>query len=195
MQINPMSEEFAPAENTNRTRYLTAGKRVLAPVGFYRWNSSKKGTPCITIGFVCVQDLDGSGEEGAVTTRDFWITERSISMLAKFFRALGVTSAFDTDSDDDLDKALSQGYVQSTLKTETYTKSDGSEGSSTSPVFFDPSRGEQPEWEDTVRELGDWFDGYVARKQERAAQYSNNNAAPAAAATPAAPFSSDDVPF
>jgi len=194
MLLNPMSEEFAPAENTNRTRYLTAGKRVLAPVGFYRWNSAKKGTPCITVGFVCVSDLDNKGEEGAVTTRDFWITERSIGMLAKFFRALGVTSAFDTDSDDDLDKALAQGYVQAALKTETYTKADGSEGSSTSPVFFDPARGEDPAWEDTVREMSGWFEGYVQRKQERAAQYSNN-AAPAAAATPAAPFSSDDVPF
>ena len=195
MLLNPMSEEFAPAPSMNRTRYLTAGKRVLAPVGFYRWNSAKKQTPCITIGFVCVADLDGNGEEGAVTTRDFWITERSIAMLAKFFRALGVTNAFDTDSDDDLDKALAQGYVQSTLKTETYTKSDGSEGSSTSPVFFDPARSEDPAWEDIVRENAGWFEGYVQRKQERAASYGSNDSVSTPAAPAAAPFSTDDVPF
>lgn len=194
MQINPMSEEFASTNSQpERTQYVTAGRKVLAPVGFTRGKSSVKGTPYIELGFVCVADLEDNGEVGAVTTRKFWVTPAAIAQFAKFFRALGVTSAFDTDSDDDLDRVLSTGYIQAFCKTETYQKSDGSEGSTTSPAFFDSVSGpDKPEWEDEVRAKIDWFEGYIQRQKERAAQYSNN-AAPAA--TPNAGFASDDVPF
>lgn len=192
MQINPMSEEFAPTPQPNRTRYVTEGRKVLAPIGFTRGKSSLKGTPYLELGFVCVKDLDGNGEEGAVTTRKFWITPAAVAQFAKFIRALGCTTAFDTDVDDDLDRVLSTGYVQAFCKTETYTKRDGSEGASTSPAFFDTASGEQPEWEDEVRNVGDWWSEYVRRAQERAAQYGNNDSAQAA---PVASSDSSDIPF
>jgi hypothetical protein len=171
MLLNTTSEEFAATENNNAqyTQYCTAGKRVLAPVGFVRGASSMKGTPYIEVGFVCVEDLDDKGEAGHVTTRKFWITESAVKQFGKFLVSLGFRAQIDTDVDEDVDRALSNGYTKAFLKTETYTKRDGSEGSSSSPAFFDPCPNEQPEWEDFIVKAQDWWEGYVSRQQSRSA--------------------------
>ena len=187
MLINTSEAEFAPTENTNTeyTQYLTAGKRILAPVGFMRGQSSQKGTPYIEIGFVCVQDLDEKGEEGRVTTRKFWITEKAIAQFGKFLSALGFRSQIDTDVDSDIEKALGAGYTKAFLKTETYTKRDGTEGSSSAPAFFDPCPQEQPEWEQHIADVSSWWDKYV--------EYQNSKQSYSAPANDS--FESGDVPF
>lgn len=133
-------EDKGWSEDGPGTNFLRqTGKFPMAVCGWERFHSSQKGTPGIMIRFVVVEGPNA----GEVIDRDFWLSERALAQLADFALAFGFEEPFDEHSDDDMERIVSHGVgvVNVVVKSEGYTKSDGSAGTKFIPNFFNPYRG------------------------------------------------------
>jgi len=89
------------------------GKRTLFPIGHrYREINHK---PVVDVRSVCLHDPSGSGDEGAVVTDTFWLTDAAMWRIARFALAVGYDNPFDPEDPEDLTKVLLAGPFVGTV--------------------------------------------------------------------------------
>lgn len=153
--VNPKDKQY-DGNDGGKTRWCGPGRKVLAPIGYERWKSSK-GNDMLSVRFVCLEDLEGDASEaGAHVWRNFALTENAVAFFARFARAMGYLSPFNVFKDEDVQAILGKGAVIGRVEEETYEKRDGSDGKKSEVKFFD-------------RYEGDWgpsFDGICGTAEE-----------------------------
>ncbi len=107
-KINPSDNQqtnVASTSDTTQYKELTAGKKILSPVGaVYRKTMSGKRFCEIT--FVCMYDLDKKGEEGATHNEKYYLQESTNWRWAQLANALQYTEIFDNEVGTDVMKML-----------------------------------------------------------------------------------------
>ena len=150
-EINPDDEKY---DKGGDTRYCKAGRKVLVPLGYERWKSSK-GTPMVSIMYLCVVDLvEGGKDVGAVVWRNFALSQNAVQFFARFARAMKHHSPFNVFKDDDVQEIVGKGACIGKVEVESGDRRDGNGKWERSEVkFFDPFDGDwEPDWDALVAE-------------------------------------------
>lgn len=162
-QIDPNAEEFQNEGGTGeKTRWCGEGRKVLAAIGYERWESGK-GNPMLSVRFVCLDDLQGDASEvGAHVWRNFALTQAAVQFFARFARAINFLSPFNVFKDEDVQAILAKGAVIGKVETETYTRNDGKEGEKSEVKFFDRYEGNwEPGWDEITTAAEEVWDKYL----------------------------------
>jgi hypothetical protein len=114
--IDPKEFTGDSSPSTSTIRYCGSGEKMLVPIGFE--HREIKGKPVVDIRYVCIQDFEESGDEGAVATDTFWLNAEAIWRVGQWANAMGRTEPFDPDSGDDLGNVLATGPVRATIRIE-----------------------------------------------------------------------------
>lgn len=160
--VNPNDEKYESGGG-DKTRYCKAGKKVLAPLGFERWKSSKDSA-MVSIMFGCVADLEKNGQDaGAVVWRNFALTQNAVQFFARFAKAMKRTGPFNVFKDEDLNEILGLGACVGKVEIESGEREDGKGQWQRGEVkFFDPYDGDwEPQFDDLISEMESAFDEYL----------------------------------
>lgn len=104
----------------DKPKKITAGKKILAPVGAaFKVKNNKK---VLEVCHVCIKDLEKKGEEGVIYVDEFYYVEKAFFKLANFVLALGFRDLFDHENMDDIEKVLLTGPFQGVFTNNTYKK-------------------------------------------------------------------------
>lgn len=162
-KVNPEDEQYDSngGGGGDRTRWCRAGRKILAPVGYERWSSSKNN-PMLSVRFVCLDDIDGDASEvGAHVWRNFALTEAAAAFFARFARAMGYLSPFNVFKDEDVQAILAKGAVIGKVEEETYTY-QGKEKTKSEVKFFDRNEGGwEPRWDEVCGAAEAEWDSYL----------------------------------
>ena len=96
-----------------RSRDVGPGRKVLLPIG--KVYDEVNGKQVVKIRSVCLIDLDKNGDEGAVLTDTFWLSDAALWRIANFALAVGYTEAFDPEVSEEMDAVLATGPFQATI--------------------------------------------------------------------------------
>jgi len=98
-------------ENSTKSevRKCGSGRKTLVPVGYEHRTAGEK--PVVDIRYVCVEDHEGNGDEGAEVTDTFWLNSPSLWVIASWALAMGQVEPFDPEVGEDLTKVLMRGAV------------------------------------------------------------------------------------
>lgn len=113
MQVDPKKDG-----DGSKARECGAGVKVLVGTGFERYTSDN-GNLCLSVRFVCVQDLNNGPDVGAEIFENFTLTEAAVFRLARYANAAGHNAPFDADDDDDIERII-QGFVTADVKLDAY---------------------------------------------------------------------------
>ena len=94
-------------------REVGAGRKLLLGIGHY--HREINGTPVVDIRFVCLEDLSGGDDLGAIATETFWLGERGLWKIAALAMATGHEEAFDPENSEDIDSVLLAGPLEATI--------------------------------------------------------------------------------
>lgn len=157
MRVDPNDKKYDEV----RGRWCTAGRKLLAPIGYERFDA-QTGTPMLAVRFVCVVDLEKNGDEGAHVWRNFALSEKGVGFIARFARAMKCTFPFDVALDEDLDKVLmNTPAVVGIVEVETY-EWKGKTGEKVEVKQFDTYEGAQePGWDPILVEAETVWDEYL----------------------------------
>lgn len=163
--VDPNDEKY---KNTGGgPRECKPGQKVLVPLGFERWKSSK-GNPMLSLMFGCVVDLEKGGNDvGAVTWRHFALTPNAIRFFANFAKAMGHTSPFNVFKDEDVEAIMAKGAFVGVVKNETYEKSRGGTGIKSEVEFFNDYEGDwDPGFDELVASMEELWDKYLSWREK-----------------------------
>lgn len=166
-QIDPNDSQY-DGKGGGDTRYCKAGRKVLVPLGYERWKSSK-GTPMLSIMYGCVVDLvEGGGDAGAVVWRNFALSQNAVQFFARFARAMRFTSPFNVFKDEDVGEILGKGACIGKVEVESGDRKDGNGKWERSEVkFFDPYEGDwEPHFDELVTGMEEKWDAYLKFRSE-----------------------------
>ena len=91
------------------------GRKTLIPIG-QRYRQIN-GNPVVDVRSVCITDHADNGDEGAVVTDTFWLTDRAMWRVAQFALAVGWSAPFDPEDSEDMDKVILSGPFVADLST------------------------------------------------------------------------------
>lgn len=110
---------YDPSKAEEFSDGVTVGRKVLHGVGFQRWESSNNN-PMLSIGFVCLNDIEGNGEEGNLAFARFTLTEKALNFFGLFCKSVGWMEPFDPMDDDTIEQIVSKAAFVGRLKNDTY---------------------------------------------------------------------------
>jgi len=196
--IDPNAEDHQNNGGGNRTRYCKDGRKVLAPVGYERWDS-RKGTKMLTVRCVCLVDKANVGDEGAVVERNFALTRKAVVFFGRFANAIGHQDPGSVFDDEYVERVLNSGYFEGTVQVESYDKQDGSTGERSEIKFFDPFNGSPgAQWDTVIEAAVANYEGYLDWRAEnpRGSRSSSSGGGQSGGGGNERPnYSSDDIPF
>lgn len=116
--VDPTKFDSAPTNTSASTtiRKCGAGKKLLVPVGFE--HRDIKGKPVVDIRYVCIQDFEEGGDEGAIATDTFWLNAEALWRIGRWANAMGRKEPFDPEDGDDLTGVMAIGPVEATIRIE-----------------------------------------------------------------------------
>lgn len=100
-------------ERGEKPREVGAGRKVMLPIGCY--HDEVNGKPVVKVRSVCLLDLDGNGDEGAVLTDTFWLTSNALWRVANFALACGHAEPFDPEIAAEMEAVLASGPFETTI--------------------------------------------------------------------------------
>lgn len=116
------TQKFNDKETSDYVK-LTAGRKEMVPVGAaYKMKNDKK---VLEIGFVCLEDLEKTSEEGAIFFEQFYLTEKALWRLSNWVMAMNYTGAFDPHSLEHIKKIMLQGCFVAVFEDREYTNNNG----------------------------------------------------------------------
>ncbi len=121
---NKFKTEKKEVSYDDRPKKITAGKKILAPVGAAF--KIKNGKKVLEVCHVVLKDLEKKGEEGLIFVDTFYYVEKALFKLANFVIALGYSELFNHESMDDIESVLLTGpfegvFVDNQYNGKTYT--------------------------------------------------------------------------
>jgi len=142
--INPKDEQWQKGDK--HPMVLTVGEKLFAAVGSERYRA-KTGSRCLSVRFVSLKDYAGTGDENKDMFENFVLEQSSMWRFVKFVNAIGYSEPFSVDSDEDIEKILTFGYVRASVKLETYQ----GEVSARAELWLSPGQvTEDPEWAEWI---------------------------------------------
>lgn len=102
----------------DKPKKITAGKKILAPVGAKF--KIKNGKNVLEIGNVVIKDLEKKGEEGLIYIDQFYLTPNALFMLSNFVVAMGFKKPFDYEDMDDIYKIMLLGPFEAVFVEKSY---------------------------------------------------------------------------
>mgnify|MGYP003661033105 CR=1 FL=1 len=120
-KINPKDEKFSGGGGgSDRTPHCGVGKKLIAAVGFERFES-RNNNPMLGVRFVCLVDNnDETNDVGAVTFDNFALTDAAMWRLVDYAKAVKFEEPFDPEIDEDIGKVLTKGFCLANLVSETF---------------------------------------------------------------------------
>lgn len=203
-EINPNDEQYQQQQGGSgeRTKWCSAGKKILAPLGYERWESSNHN-PMLSVRFLCLEDMEeGGDDEGGHVWKDFALTQNAVQFFARFARAMGHLAPFNVFKDEDVQAILAKGAVicRVVVEEETY---QGKKKTKREARFFDPFEGEwDPNWTALCEEGEVAWDRYLewrannprnAQRQGRSSGGSSSGSGGSGGGS--LPAADDDIPF
>jgi hypothetical protein len=146
---------------------LHAGEKLMAPVGHFRGNSSKKGTPFLAVMWMCLADHEEESQDVGATFVDyFYLVDSIMWKVANMALAMNWDEMFDPDDDEDIEQIFAQepGGCLIEIELERW------EGRS-KPVASEYAKYEgewDAEWDDKISEGEGRFAKYLAKVREKA---------------------------
>lgn len=191
----------------------TAGRKVVAVVGIL-YSTSKAGNRVAMPHMVCLEDLEGKGEEGHDVWDNLVLTANAVWRIDAIAKAAGQQQEFDAEDEAKLLEVLTQSPFEITLRDEVWEGETRARPSGKTDGGFRAFTGEaKPEWEGTMREAEERHQSMVAAIAKKrgggGAEADNGSrsrwgakpngtaktAAPADAAPTEQDFSDEDLPF
>jgi hypothetical protein len=141
-----------------------AGRKVLHPVGYRLYNSSKKGTQMLDIAFVCLRDLAEIGDEKNSVRARFALVDAAMFRYGAFCQAIGYTQPHDPTKPEVIEKMLAN--AKPIIGTVKVTEWEGNERPEVDK--FAKYRGEQdPEWDEMIAHGEASWQKYLAKIEEK----------------------------
>lgn len=144
-KVNPNDKQYEAREGAPK---CGEGNKLLACVGVERYTSSK-GSRCLTARFICLLDREGRGDEKHEVFENFTLEDSSMWRFVKFVQAIGYSEEFDPDSDADIEKIVTHGYVTGQIILELWENKTRPKVERWLPPG--PFQ-EDPEWNDWIQE-------------------------------------------
>jgi hypothetical protein len=109
MMIKP--REYSTSGQTVKPKKVTAGQKVFAPIGVAYTKSSVKGTLCLNIYCIVINDLEKDNNEGVIHVEKFWVSERALWKIANWSISMRFDAEFDCEDRDSIEKIIAHGQV------------------------------------------------------------------------------------
>ena len=110
MRINP-TKYATTTEQKTKPKRITAGQKLFAPIGVAYTKSSLKGTVCLMIYCIVINDLENDNNEGIIHTEKFWVSERALWKIANWSVSMRFDAEFDCEDRDDIEKIIAHGQA------------------------------------------------------------------------------------
>lgn len=110
MRINP-AKYATTSEQKVKPKKVTAGQKLFAPIGVAYTKSSIKGTVCLNLYCIVLEDLEKDNNEGIIHTEKFWISERALWKIANWSVSMRFDAEFDCEDRDDIEKIIAHGQA------------------------------------------------------------------------------------
>lgn len=97
---------------------LSPGSKFMVPTGAAHKKRNDKTV--LELMFVCIEDLEGKNEEGAVHFETFWLTDRALFRISNWALAMGWEKHIDPDSLENIQDVMLHGGFVGVFQESTY---------------------------------------------------------------------------
>jgi hypothetical protein len=109
-------EDTTQTTQSDRIEQVGPGRKVVLAVGHEYFVINSK--PVVSIRFVCIEDLEGNGDEGNILTDTFFLNEKAVWRIARYALATSWREPFDPEIQDELEQVMMAGAVTVAVKLE-----------------------------------------------------------------------------